>query len=129
MRALKQPSAVAATRLPVLDGMRGFGVLLVVFLHFRSFSTGSTPFEHLYLYLGDAALVSLDVFFVLSGFLITGILLDSKGSPSYYLGFYVRRVLRIVPLYYGFLFAYFILLPGVTRTLAVALDLTARQQS
>jgi peptidoglycan/LPS O-acetylase OafA/YrhL len=49
---------------------------------------------------------------VLSGFLITSILLNAKGSPSYFAPFYTRRVLRIFPLYFGFLFAYFcVLLP------------------
>jgi peptidoglycan/LPS O-acetylase OafA/YrhL len=49
-------------------------------------------------------------FFVLSGFLIGGILMDAKGSPNYFRKFYARRFYRIIPLYYAWIIGYFLIL-------------------
>jgi peptidoglycan/LPS O-acetylase OafA/YrhL len=75
-----------------LDGIRGIAVSLVVLFHFGLFPAGW---------------IGVQVFFVLSGYLITGILLREKERPfSEYIGrFYWRRSLRIFPLYFVFLAA------------------------
>jgi peptidoglycan/LPS O-acetylase OafA/YrhL len=81
-------------RIPELDGVRGLAITLVVILHYFVVPTPSRI--ALYFRLAGSG---VDLFFVLSGFLIAGILLDAKDSPSYYKTFYLRRFYRIIPLY------------------------------
>ncbi len=86
---------------PTLDGLRGVAILMVMVFHY----CGPIPERYREL-IGPVVgygWTGVDLFFVLSGFLITGILYDSKGQEHYFKNFYARRVLRIFPLYYGVL--------------------------
>ena len=100
-------------RIPAVDGLRGIAILSVMIFHFRSFggSLGTALWEKLYANLADLGTVGVDLFFVISGFLITGILFDSRSRPSYYSTFFVRRTLRIFPIYYASLILFLLFAP------------------
>jgi peptidoglycan/LPS O-acetylase OafA/YrhL len=91
------------SRIPELDGLRGVAILLVLMFHL---TPATIPkFAQYFVMTGW---LGVDLFFVLSGYLITGILIDSAGRPGYYRNFISRRTLRIFPLYYAVLaIAYF----------------------
>lgn len=92
--------------MPELDTVRGVAVLMVLFFHGFYFSAGAERFHGVerWLLLASAPCwAGVNLFFVLSGFLITGILLESRQRPDYYRNFYLRRALRILPAYYGVL--------------------------
>jgi peptidoglycan/LPS O-acetylase OafA/YrhL len=97
--------------IPALDGLRGLAVLAVLFFHFNMMVEESYVFTGVPTALARSCWCGVDLFFVLSGFLITGILLDSKGTPRYFRNFYARRALRIFPLYYGMLVVVFLIGP------------------
>jgi peptidoglycan/LPS O-acetylase OafA/YrhL len=101
---------VVESREPVLDGIRGLAILLVVFHHVVIFSgiARTGLIDRVVLAVGASAWIGVDLFFALSGFLITGILYDARSSNRYFTSFYGRRVLRIFPLYYGFLCAWLV---------------------
>ncbi len=105
-----------------LDGIRGVAVLLVLIFHI--FQAEPAP-SHPLLRIGYAATLfgqtGVDLFFVLSGFLITGILFDTRSSRRYLLNFYGRRTLRIFPLYYGSLVLFLIALPRLVDFRATGL--------
>jgi peptidoglycan/LPS O-acetylase OafA/YrhL len=101
----------------VLDGIRGLAILLVLVYHFTLGMAGDGVAGRLLFKATSAGWCGVDLFFVLSGFLITGILCDAKGSPHRFRNFYVRRALRIFPLYYGVLIGVFAALPLITTTI------------
>jgi peptidoglycan/LPS O-acetylase OafA/YrhL len=108
-------SAVAAlraveksSRIPELDGLRGVAILLVIFYHYTN-GHSLTPANGLAFYVERAAGAGwsgVDLFFVLSGFLIGGILIEARGSRSFFQTFYIRRFFRIIPIYYGWILLY-----------------------
>ena len=92
-------------QIPELDGVRSIAILLILFCHFWPSVGYLSPFYHFF----RESWFGVDLFFVLSGFLIAGILLEAKDSPHFYKNFYARRTLRIFPLYYAFLIIMFVL--------------------
>jgi peptidoglycan/LPS O-acetylase OafA/YrhL len=96
---------------PALDGIRGLAVLGVMAEHYEirdwPWRAGWSPVWH-GIQLGG---IGVDLFFVLSGFLITGILLDTRSRSDYFRTFMLRRALRIFPLYYVALVIIFVLVP------------------
>lgn len=116
-------------RMPELDGLRGIAVLSVVWhngIWGSHWETHGTLARLLNLSAG-IGWVGVQLFFVLSGFLITGILLDEKNSPHHLRNFYVRRVLRIFPLYYATLIFFFIALPALGVNPVLDIDRNAQQ--
>jgi peptidoglycan/LPS O-acetylase OafA/YrhL len=111
----KPVESAAAGHIPVLDGIRGTAILAVLLFHFiapenrNGLANATVSWVFAYGSLG------VDLFFVLSGFLITGILYDSRTDTHYFRNFYMRRLLRIFPLYYGVLVVIFLALPLVPQ--------------
>jgi peptidoglycan/LPS O-acetylase OafA/YrhL len=92
--------------MPELDTLRGIAVLGVLFLHGFEWQYGMLRFNRpatLFLTATQRGALGVDLFFILSGFLITGILIDSRELPRFYTRFYTRRALRILPVYYALL--------------------------
>ena len=98
-------------RLPTLDGIRGIAIMMVMLCHFTNHGLPTTVVGKIVRRTFEAGWSGVDLFFVLSGFLITGILYDSKSQEHYFRNFYARRTLRIFPLYYGFLIFVFGIAP------------------
>ena len=99
-----QPSGAEQHHKPELDGIRGIAILAVLGSHVITvmqvlpWTASMRVLNHILI----PGWAGVDLFFVLSGFLITGILLRTKTAPSYYFrSFYWRRILRIFPIYYS----------------------------
>jgi peptidoglycan/LPS O-acetylase OafA/YrhL len=95
-------------RIPELDGLRGMAILLVLVGHYFAVpGTGAASLLNGYWF--RLGWTGVDLFFVLSGFLIGGILLEVRDSPNYFKTFYARRFFRIIPLYYAWILIYIVL--------------------
>src|SRR4051812_12885006 len=106
----RAPSGESLLHIQSLDGVRGLAITLVFFFHLLQSNnepTGSGLIDFI-LKLRDTGWIGVDLFFALSGFLITGILFDTLHSKHYFRNFYIRRALRIFPLYYGVLLFLFL---------------------
>ncbi len=98
-------------RIPQLDALRGLAILLVIAWHYLANAEGVTPGSTLAYAQALLRLTwsGVDLFFVLSGFLIGGILIDNRMAANYFRVFYLRRLYRIVPLYAVVLAAFYLL--------------------
>lgn len=105
----RPPEHVAA-----LDGVRGLAVLMVLAHNLNLLDGDLGALARAISLAMDFGWVGVQLFFVLSGFLITGILLDTRRRPGYWRAFLGRRVLRIFPLYYTVLIGAFVVAPRIT---------------
>ncbi len=115
-------SSVASRKIPALDSVRGLAITAVLLFHAFFEMQARTGPEYLVRKLLAPLWFGVDIFFVLSGFLITGILIDTQGAPNYFKSFYVRRTLRIAPLYFAALALFFLALPVLHVLPRVPLD-------
>ncbi len=102
-----------STRIPELDGIRGIALLMVLIYHLINNQLLLTPNPSLFVIAIRKATFftwsALDLFFVLSGYLIAKILIENRGSKRFFYVFYFRRVIRIMPLFYILLVCYVLL--------------------
>jgi peptidoglycan/LPS O-acetylase OafA/YrhL len=111
-RPENQPS-YEPRHLPALDGIRGIAILMVLLTHLGAILRDVRIIRYF-----EFGWIGVDLFFVLSGFLITRILLETRTDPQYYRRFYIRRGLRIWPLYYAYLLVMVVLVHALRRMYA-----------
>jgi peptidoglycan/LPS O-acetylase OafA/YrhL len=107
----KQFSNETSTRTPVYDGIRAVAMLMVLYWHcFNNLiHTRNSTILNFIKKSSSYCWSGVDLFFVLSGFLLGGILFKNKGSKNYFKAFYIRRFCRVFPVYYLYFFIFIIL--------------------
>src|SRR6185503_8499497 len=95
-----------------LDGIRGLAILMVFLFHYVGLNQGNSSHHKALATAIRSLWCGVDLFFVLSGFLITGILIETRTTNLYFKTFFIRRALRIFPLYFGLLAVVFLALPS-----------------
>lgn len=99
-----------------LDGVRGVAALMVMLFHFcQALQPDNASISKIQT-IAKFGQTGVSLFFVLSGFLITRILLSSKNDNKFFVNFFIRRSLRIFPLYFGFLAITYFFIPYLTNT-------------
>ncbi len=127
--ARANPRPKLAGHMPALDGIRGLAVLMVLVFHFVGQMLPTNWVERAIVGVTKYGSFGVDLFFVLSGFLITGILYEARDKPHYFRNFYMRRVLRIFPLYYGVLVLVFFVAPLIPPLRGPTLDYLLDRQA
>jgi len=103
-----------------LDALRGVAIVLVMLRHYVTSDERQGAFGAAFASVCSFGWVGVDAFFVISGYLITRILLLAKNDCSFFMPFYVRRMFRIMPLYCVFLFIFTVLVPAIAHRFAIA---------
>jgi peptidoglycan/LPS O-acetylase OafA/YrhL len=113
--------ALSSVRLASLDGVRGLAIICVIAFHALRLNGNVEGCLRVWRGVQESSWAGVDLFFVLSGFLITGVLLDSCQDKGYFRNFYARRALRIMPLYYAVLTLMLVVIPALAGSRLPAL--------